>query len=332
MKVSIIVPVYNVFDYLGECLDSLVGQTMAKDEYEIVLVNDGSTDGSGDICRSYAENYPENNIIIIDQENAGQSAARNRGMLSASGEYVLFVDSDDYIATDACEMLYSAAVHSGADVVVADMLNERQRLLAEPDFRNIPGADYPIPLVQFAKAALDVRAYDIVPCIRLVKRAFIDSASLSFMEGVYYEDQEYSLRLFTSSGTAVKIRYPFYFYRMQRPGSTTTFITPKKSYDLTRVIEKMLVDPSLASAEGREVALRIIGISLYHYVSVWVRLPKDARKSHRREFLARVMSSSDATLALQTLRGVLRKRVNDFLNHPSRIMFREWIRRILGRR
>ena len=95
MKLSIIVPVYNVADYLAKCLDSLLTQDLPQNEYEIIVVNDGSTDNSGDIAQQYADKYA--GITLINQANQGLSGARNTGIQQAKGDYIQFVDSDDYL-------------------------------------------------------------------------------------------------------------------------------------------------------------------------------------------------------------------------------------------
>ena len=97
MKLSIIVPVYNVEKFLNKCLDSLIGQTM--EDYEIILVDDGSKDASGRICDDYAERYPEL-VRVLHIDNGGQGRARNFGIETARGEYLGFVDSDDWVETD----------------------------------------------------------------------------------------------------------------------------------------------------------------------------------------------------------------------------------------
>ena len=102
-KVSIIVPVYNVEKYLSACLESLAAQTL--EEVEIVAVNDGSTDGSLAVLKQFKDRYPEK-LFIYTTENHGVSHARNLGFSKARGEFVWFVDSDDYVEPDACELLY----------------------------------------------------------------------------------------------------------------------------------------------------------------------------------------------------------------------------------
>ena len=117
--VSIIVPVYNAEDYLHQCIDSILGQTYRN--IEVILVDDGSTDNSGDICREYAN--VDSRIIVLSQKNAGAAAARNKGIDIARGEYIGFVDSDDYIDSDMYEILVDAIQENNADV--AQILSRR---------------------------------------------------------------------------------------------------------------------------------------------------------------------------------------------------------------
>lgn len=116
-KISIVVPVYNVKAFLPRCMESVLGQTFR--ELQIILVNDGSTDGSGELCEAYAGK--DERIFVIHQENCGLGAARNAGIDCAVGEYLGFVDSDDYIERDMCQRMYEAAVRTDADMVLAGM-------------------------------------------------------------------------------------------------------------------------------------------------------------------------------------------------------------------
>ena len=112
-KISVIIPVYNVKAYLEKCVESVVNQDFS--DYEIILIDDGSSDGSENLCDRLGEKYPE--IKVIHQENKGQGGARNTGIENASGEYLLFVDSDDYIKEDALSFLYKTATENGSDIV-----------------------------------------------------------------------------------------------------------------------------------------------------------------------------------------------------------------------
>ena len=120
-KVSVIIPVYNVEPFLARCLDSVVGQTLR--DIEIICVDDGSPDRSIDILNRYAAE--DARIRVISQENRGLGGARNRGFDAATGEFVLYVDSDDWIDPAYCERLYEAARETGADVACASMLKIR---------------------------------------------------------------------------------------------------------------------------------------------------------------------------------------------------------------
>lgn len=122
VKVSIIVPVYNVDNYLEKCLDSLINQTLK--DIEIICVNDGSTDNSLEILEKYSQK--DNRIIIINQDNAGVSVARNSGMKIAKGQYIGFVDSDDWVDLDFYEKLYNSAIANDADIAVSSIIRWRK--------------------------------------------------------------------------------------------------------------------------------------------------------------------------------------------------------------
>jgi len=118
IKVSVIVPVYNVENYLKECLDSLRDQTLKSDEIEIILVNDGSTDGSGKICEKYAAKYK--NFYVYHKKNGGLSEARNYGIQRAKGEYLMFIDSDDKIEPNSLELMYNSCIKNRTKLAICN--------------------------------------------------------------------------------------------------------------------------------------------------------------------------------------------------------------------
>ena len=126
MKLSIIVPVYNTEEYLKECLDSVTPQL--TDDMEVILVNDGSTDGSQKICEEYQEKYSQ--VRLINQQNQGLSAARNTGIHEAVGDYLLFIDSDDFIATSVLRDLIQFA--NNQDVIFLDAVKYYREDWQEP--------------------------------------------------------------------------------------------------------------------------------------------------------------------------------------------------------
>lgn len=274
MKISIIVPVYNVEQYISQCLNSLINQT--EQDIEIILIDDGSTDKSGDICDEYAK-Y-DKRISVMHQKNKGQSVARNKGLEIARGEYIMFVDSDDYIAEDACKILYIAAISNKADIVNADILNEKNKI-QNSDFRKIDHENMAISTGVFLREKIETMTYDIVPWLYFVKRDLINRSKIRFLEGCFYEDQLWTLQLLSLDGNIIKIRYPFYFYRMDRVNSTTNHIYLKKGKDAAIVCNNMkkYID-KLADSFYKKYYNMVLLISVNQFINVWLKLNKKERK------------------------------------------------------
>lgn len=133
-KVSIIIPVYNAEKYLKKCIDSVLGQTLK--EIEIILINDGSTDNSATILDEYAKNHK--NIKVIHQTNSGPAKARNIALENANGEFIGFLDADDYVASDMFETLYNTASQHNVDIVISDYFNVKKDLIKHQGHFNIP--------------------------------------------------------------------------------------------------------------------------------------------------------------------------------------------------
>ena len=128
IKVSVIVPIYNAEKYLEQCLDSIVNQTL--EDIEIILINDGSTDGSAEICKKYLS---DSRVTYYYKENEGLAAARDDGMLRANGEYIGFVDSDDWIKPDMYEKMYSAAKTNDSDIVFCNCIENEDGHVFTPE-------------------------------------------------------------------------------------------------------------------------------------------------------------------------------------------------------
>lgn len=268
IKISIVVPIYNTEKYLRECLNSLISQTLR--EIEIILVDDGSTDLSGKICDEYKEKY--NNIRVIHQLNAGQSAARNNGVKVAKGEYIQYVDSDDYIIPTACEYLYNAAKQSGADIVRGDCLNEKDDVLNDRT-RNIDCENRTVSAMDYMVKAIDNNMYDIVTWLDIVKRSTLLKYNISFLEGVFYEDHEYMMHLLMNPDVKMlKKRFPFYYYRPSRKGSTTNICNIKKGTDIIQVINGMVELKSKSNIKEKRYIQyldAVIAMAVYHLSQVW---------------------------------------------------------------
>lgn len=203
-KVSIILPVYNVEKYLSACLDSLLAQTL--EEIEIVAVNDGSTDGSLQILQAYQSLHPEK-LFIFSTENHGVSRARNYGFAHSHGEYVWFVDSDDFVEPDACRLLYEKATADGNDLVLFRYYNVdsetgvRKEYIASCHNQNFRVADKPYELP----------AISPYPWIKFIHRDLFNG--LCFPEGIRFEDLPVAYLLAVKARSIGYVDQCFYNYR-----------------------------------------------------------------------------------------------------------------------
>ena len=178
-KVSVIVPVYNVEKYIEKCLDTLVSQTL--DDIEIILVNDGSTDSSKEKIEPYINKY--SNIQYLEKENGGLSSARNFGIKYARGEYIAFLDSDDYIEKNMYEDMYTVAKQNDSDMVECDFIWEY------PNKRKMDkGIIYNNKKEAIEKAR-------VVAWNKLIKREILEKEKIIFPEGLRYEDVEFFYKL-----------------------------------------------------------------------------------------------------------------------------------------
>ena len=203
-KVSIILPVYNVEKYLGACLDSLLAQTL--EDIEIVAVNDGSTDGSLQILQAYQSLNPEK-LFTFSTENHGVSRARNYGFAHSHGEYVWFVDSDDFVEPDACRLLYEKATADGNDLVLFRYYNVdsetgiRKEYIASCHNQNFRVADKPYELP----------AISPYPWIKFIHRDLFNG--LCFPEGIRFEDLPVAYLLAVKARSIGYVDQCFYNYR-----------------------------------------------------------------------------------------------------------------------
>lgn len=232
MKFSIIIPVYNVEQYLRDCLNSVVLQSHC--DYEVICVNDGSTDGSLAILEEFQKKY--NQITVITQQNKGLSGARNAGIRTAKGDYLFFLDSDDWIETTALEVLVRQL--SGEDMVC---FNGRRFFengeTEEPDTgiseSNLSGWEY------YNKYALVPRKFHFVcTVLRLYRREYILKNNLFFEEGIYHEDNLFTPLACYYAQVVKVIPDCLYIYRI-REGSIMQTGNMKRLYDKITVANKL---------------------------------------------------------------------------------------------
>ena len=228
MKLSIIIPAYNVEAYVERCIVSCETQDLPTSEYELLVINDGSKDRTLDVINRLAGQY--DNIIVFSQENSGQSAARNLGLRHARGEYICFVDSDDWIAPNCLGRLLELAREGRLDVLLFDCADVSA--LGEAVRRTSPV----VPTLG-AITGKELLLMGSVPmCVGggVLNRDFLLRNDLWFVEGIYHEDTELNPRMFYFAERVCKID-DVYYYVFCNVHSTTRSVNPKKSYDLLQV-------------------------------------------------------------------------------------------------
>ena len=194
MKLSIIVPVYNVEAFLTKCVDSLLAQDLPADDYEIIIVDDGSTDGSGALADALAAEH--GNIRVIHQRNRGLSGARNAGIPVASGTYVMFVDSDDFLCPNVLGTLVGLMESKELDILRFNYQNvNMDGAVFEPNKYVKPFVDYS-DVVCDGETFLNERlGYACYAWQFLVKASILQQEGNGFKEGIYFEDVEWTPRI-----------------------------------------------------------------------------------------------------------------------------------------
>lgn len=228
-KISIIVPVYNVEKYLSRCMQSLLNQTLK--EIEIILVDDQSPDNCPQMCEEYASS--DKRVKVVHKKNGGLGLARNSGLDMASGEYVMFIDSDDTIELDSCECFYQAAYEHKADIVVGnfntEVLPDIWHKTEQPEglvvLQNGEIRYYLLDMIATAPYEKQERVYPVSVCISCIKRSLIEENKLRFYSerDVASEDTIFKTQLLKHATILVRIPKAFYHYHLNESSLTHTF-------------------------------------------------------------------------------------------------------------
>lgn len=224
LKLSVIVPVYNVEKYLCKCVDSLLNQDLLVEEYEIILVDDGSHDRCGLICDEYANGHV--NVKVIHRENGGLSAARNSGIEYAKGQYVQFVDSDDYLKPNVLKALVEKMEAECLDVLRFNYQNVNERYeVFEPNKVSRPFMDYRDEVCDGLTFLTERLGFGCYAWQFVLRRELLDGCA--FKEGIYFEDTEWTPRLLSKAKRVTSTETKAYNYLM-REGSITKSVDEKK--------------------------------------------------------------------------------------------------------
>ena len=226
--ISVIVPVYNVEEYLEECLESIKQQTFT--DIEVILVNDGSTDGSREICERFCQK--DSRFKLINQENQGQSVARNRGVKESVGKFIMFVDSDDVINKNLLEVLLPY-MKTEVDIVECRMTRKKEEF-----YLNKPSK---IVFEGNAKEAIlnciAIKEVKFCPVTKLYRREIVEK--VPFLEGYIYEDVFTGINYLKHMRKIVVVDYIGYYYRV-RPNSTMTKSYTEKDLDIFKVGNQLI--------------------------------------------------------------------------------------------
>lgn len=229
-KVSVVIPVYNVDKYLTECLESVINQTLK--EIEIILINDGSIDNSFKIIEKYQK--IDNRIKVINQKNQGQSVARNNGLKLAKGEYIYFMDSDDFIDLDMFELCYEKSQIENLDFLTFDSEIIFQNVLLKKGREHLKKRkkDFSCYIgegVKVLKKLNKNRQFSCSPCLHFVNFEYLKNNNLKFYPGIIHEDELFTFQLYLNAKRMSYINRKF-FKRRLRENSTMT--TPKSEKNI----------------------------------------------------------------------------------------------------
>ena len=280
--VSIVIPVYNVEKYLDACIQSVLRMNT---QLEIILVDDGSTDGSGALCDRWSEK--DNRILVVHQKNGGLSAARNTGIRNASGEFVMFLDSDDFLDPNEADRLLSCIDPKG-DVMLGlyrKFYTSQQRF--EPESCDALLACQGLTEIEsFLKAMpADGRSCYMTAWRFVLRRTFLLENDLFFMPRIYHEDEEWTLRLLTCADYIFITHHYFYQYRQAREGAITSVVKPKQIWDTFLILDvanSLLSRLPEGSSKATYVQNRMAQMYLSNMISARILSSQDKKAAYEK--------------------------------------------------
>ncbi len=268
VKVSVIVPCFNVEKYISKCLDSLVNQTL--EDIEIILVDDGSKDKTKEIISYYAEKYPDK-IHFFPNRHQGISKTRNFGIKQARGKYISFIDSDDYIDVDTYKIAYSEINRLKADIIVWDYCmvfeNGRTKSLSIPDFK-------PSSIEENPEIILNVSPS---PCNKLFKKELFEKEKF---EDIKYEDLLLITKILMKAKKIAKLNKCLYYYRVHSNSETT--VVDKRIFDILKIVDKLNKYFMKVGFDDQEV-IEYYNVKLLTMYNIQQRCQKD--KKIAKEFI-----------------------------------------------
>lgn len=325
MDLSIVIPVYNVEPYLEDCVSSVYRQSLPLDRFEVILINDGSTDDSFRLAQKLASEHP--NMKVIDQKNRGLSAVRNRGIRMAGGTYILFLDSDDFLYENTITPLLDKVLSDDLDVLRFEYwgVDESGKRLFPSPYR-AKRSLYEGHVISGTDLFEKIYNQELFAWLSFIKRNFLLEEKVFFEEGMFFEDIEFSLRVALKAHRCMYLSSCLYAYR-QRPASILHTFSKKKVKDVISIVESLqnyLKDPSLR--RSFKTIIRQIRTQLI--VSVLLRISDTSVYKDRRELLD-LMKEKEIVylhpvnrpreLIVSILYNVLGKNIMNILHPVSRV-------------
>ena len=246
IMISVIVPIYNVEEYLEECLESIRNQTYTN--IEVILVNDGSTDGSKEICERFCQQ--DNRFKLVTQENQGLSAARNRGVKESIGEYIMFVDSDDVVKYNIVEVLFFY-MNSDVDIVECQITRCKDELVDNKSTSIMFKGESTEAILK----SIEFKEVKFCAFTKLYRRELVEK--VPFLEGYIYEDVYTGMNYLKYIRKMVVVDLKGYYYRV-RPNSIMTKSFNEKNLDIFPIGKKLI-----ESFDDNEYLLPYIGYFLF---------------------------------------------------------------------
>lgn len=303
MKLSIIIPIYNVEKYISKCINSCLTQSNATIglDYELILINDGSTDKSFEIVEKLIRDIC--GIKLINQINRGLSIARNIGLDNASGEYVWFVDSDDWIAKDAVCKIIGKIQNSLTDVIKIRAL----RVLIDGTQVNRHG-EYNERIIT-SGISEGIKSMSNTPAqFCIYNKFFLNNHHLRFMNGVFHEDNEFTPRMYWFANTVSFINSPLYFHR-QNPTSICHTPNPKRAFDLLKVCKSLSdFNNKFVREHSSEYCSKLhnfISLSLNNAFNIITNQPNHIKKEFNIEIKLKYRSLFKHLLLSKTIKYVI---------------------------
>ena len=239
LQLSIIVPVYNVEKYIRQCIESIFLQNLDENCFEVIIVNDGTEDHSMDVIQDVIERHK--NITIIQQNNQGLSVARNVGMATAKGQYILMIDPDDLLIENSLKPLLELVIESQTDVVTADyyeMTNAEinSTIIDLPNFADIKIEKNTGEQMFFDFLRIPVHNYTVWRS--LYRNDFLRKHKITFYPGIYCQDKPFTHEIYLRAKTCIKVSWPIYIYRRHPQGISYT-MSERYAKDCCKAIEIM---------------------------------------------------------------------------------------------